>query len=565
MLRTDRFLIVFLALVFTVGPRLSLFSAELTGPLPPHDLQCEWMLSHSERGQKQSAYQIMVSTDPSLEKADMWDSGKVLSEQSLHTAYDGEPLESSHTYFWKVRYWDKDDKPSPFSRTARFDTGLFLQEEWKGEWISGENLFRKEFSIKKSIVRARAFVCGLGYYELRINGKKAGDHVLDPGYTTYDRRVLYAAYDVTNLLTQGQNAVGVMLGKGWSEIRLLMLQINVELEGGELLAFVTDSTWKTAQGPVASDSIYNGEIYDARKELPGWDRPGFDDTDWNPIETGFKPKGKLSSQMIQPIKVIDTLLPREITQPEKGVYVFDFGQNFSGWAELTVSGARGTEVRMRFAELLYDNGMINQENLRSAKAQDVYILKGDETEKYEPRFTYHGFRYVELTGFPGVPNPNTLKGKLVHSSVNQMGNFSCSKSVLNKLQHLITWGQKTNLHSIPTDCCQRDERMGWMGDAHLTAETAMMNFDMGAFDIRDTQDEKGTITDTVPFIWGQRPADPAWGTAYPLLCWYLYRYYGDKRILEQHYEGLKKYVGLRGLGSTGRYAWKSGLFFLLLL
>jgi len=565
MLRTDRFLIVFLAMLFIAGPRLSVFSEALTGPLPPHDLQCEylknpmgidvekprfsWMLSHSERGQKQSAYQIMVSTDPSLEKADMWDSGKVLSEQSLHTAYDGEPLESNHTYFWKVRYWDKDDKPSPFSRTARFDTGLFLQEEWKGEWISGENLFRKEFSVQKNIVRARAFICGLGYYELRINGKKAGDHVLDPGYTTYDQRVLYATYDVTNLLTQGQNAVGVMLGKGWSEIRLLMLQINVELEGGELLSLVTDSTWKTAQGPLVSDSIYNGEVYDARKELPGWDRPGFDDTDWNPIETGFKPRGKLSSQMLPPIKIMDTLLPREITQPENGVYVFDFGQNFSGWAELTVSGPRGAEVRMRFAEILYENGMINQENLRSAKAQDVYILKGDETEKYEPRFTYHGFRYVELTGFPGVPNPNTIKGKLVHSSVHQMGNFSCSKSVLNKLQDLIIWGQKTNLHSLPTDCCQRDERMGWMGDAHLTAESALMNFDMGAFytkfitDIQDAQDKKGTITDTVPFIWGQRPADPAWGTAYPLLCWYIYRYYGDKRILEQHYEGLKKYVG----------------------
>ena len=564
MIRIDRFFIVFLALVFITGPCPTAFAQEPTGPLPPHDLRCEylknpmgidvekprfsWILSHSDRGQKQSAFQIMVSTDPSLERADMWDSEKINSEQSLHISYEGEPLESNRTYFWKVRYWDKNDRPSPFSRSARFDTGLFMQEEWKGEWISGENLFRKEFSIEKSIVRARAFISGLGYYELSINGKKAGDHVLDPGYTSYDQRVLYATYDVTDSLTQGPNAVGVMLGKGWSEIRLLMLQINVELEGGESLTFVTDSTWKTAQGPLISDSIYNGEVYDARKELPGWDKPAFDDNDWTPVETGFKPKGTLSSQMLPPIKIMNTLLPGKITQPEKGVYVFDFGQNFSGWAELSVSGARGTEVKMRFAELLYDNGRINQENLRSAKAQDIYILKGEGEEKYEPRFTYHGFRYVELTGFPGVPHPDTLKAKLVHSSVQQMGNFSCSNSVLNRIQHLITWGQKTNLHSIPTDCCQRDERMGWMGDAHLTAETAMMNFDMGAFytkfitDIRDTQDEKGTITDTVPFIWGQRPADPAWGTAYPLLCWYIYRHYGDKRVLEQQYDGLKKYL-----------------------
>ncbi|HZX11670.1 MAG TPA: family 78 glycoside hydrolase catalytic domain, partial [Acidobacteriota bacterium] len=564
MLKGDCLLTFFLILFFIIGLSQTAHSKTATGSLTPHNLRCEylknpmgldvqkprfsWMLRHSERGQKQSAYQIMVSTDPSFKKADMWDTGKVDSEQSIHRVYKGILLESNRTYYWKVRYWDKDDKSSPFSQTACFDTGLFHQENWEGEWISGDNLLRKEFLISKSIVRARAFICGLGYYELRINGKKVGNNVLDPGYTTYEKRVLYTTYDITDYLNRGQNAVGVILGKGWSEIKLLMLQINVELEGGEHLTIFTDSTWKTAQGPIIQDSIYNGEVYDARKEMPGWDRPEFNDSNWDPVTTGFKLNGKLSSQMLQPIKIMDTLLPRKMTQPEDGVYVYDFGQNFSGWVELPVSGPRGTEVQMRFAELLYENGMINQENLRSAKARDVYILKGEGEEKYEPRFTYHGFRYVELRGYPGVPRLDSLKGKLVHSSVHQIGNFSCSKPILNKLQHLITWGQKTNLHSIPTDCCQRDERMGWLGDAHLTAETAMMNFDMGAFytkfinDIRDVQDKNGTITDTVPFIWGQRPADPAWGTAYPLLCWYMYQYYGDQRILEQHYEGLKKYA-----------------------
>jgi len=554
---------VFLTLFLTGGSSQAVLSQEQLGPLPPQNLRCEylenpmgldvknprfsWVLHHTERGQKQSAYRIMVSTDPSFEQDVVWDSDKVDSEKSIHIIYEGNPLESSQTYFWKVRFWDQDDRPSPFSQTARFDTGLFDPQDWEGEWITGENLFRKEFSVGKKIKRARAFISGLGYYELRINGKKVGDHVLDPGFTTYDQTVLCAAYDITDYLKQGSNAVGVILGKGWSEIRLLILQINIELEGGELFTLFTDPAWKTAQGPIVQDSIYDGEVYDARKEVPGWDRPDFDDQDWEPVTTGFKPIGELSSQMLQPIKVMDTLLPRKMTQPEQGVYVYDFGQNFSGWAELSVSGPRGTEVQMRFAELLYDNGMINQENLRSAQAQDVYILKGEGKEKYEPRFTYHGFRYVELRGYPGVPKLDTVKGKLVHSSVRQMGNFSCSKPILNQLQHLILWGQKTNLHSIPTDCCQRDERMGWLGDAHLTAETAMMNFNMGAFytkfirDIRDVQDENGTITDTVPFIWGQRPADPAWGTAYPQLCWSMYQYYGDQRILEQHYEGLKKY------------------------
>jgi len=564
MLKGDNFIIVLLALFFIMSLSQVIFPGIVKGPLSPQNLCCEylenplgidvqkprfsWTLRHAERGQKQSAYQIIVSKDPCFRTQEMWDSGKVDSEQSIHNVYKGKTLESNLTYYWKVRFWDKDDFPSPFSQTAYFDTGLFHQEEWKGEWISGDNLLRKEFSVQKNIIRARAFVCGLGYYELRINGEKVGNNVLDPGYTTCDQKVLYTTYDITHHLIQGQNAVGVIIGKGWSEIRLLRLQITIDLEGGDHLAIFTDSTWKKAQGPIVSDSIYDGEVYDARNEIPGWDKPGFDDKGWESATTGIDPKGKLSAQMVQPIKVTDTLLPREITQPEQGVYVFDFGQNFSGWVELSVSGPRGTKVQMRYAELLYENGSINQENLRSAKAQDVYILKGAGEEKYEPRFTYHGFRYVELIGYPGVPQWDTLKGKLVHSSVHQIGNFSCSKPILNKLQHLIIWGLKTNLHSIPTDCCQRDERMGWLGDAHLTAETAMMNFNMGAFytkfinDIQDVQDKNGTLTDTVPFIWGQRPADPAWGTAYPLLCWYMYRYYGDKRILEQHYEGLKKYA-----------------------
>ena len=251
-----------------------------------------------------------------------------------------------------------------------------------------------------------------------------------------------------------------------------------------------------------------------------------------------------------------------MTSPLPGVYVFDMGQNFSGWARLRVEGPRGTDVRLRFAELLYENGTLNQENLRSAQAEDHYILKGGGEETWEPRFTYHGFRYVEVTGFPGTPKLDSVRGRVVHSAVEPIGSFAASKDVLNGLQRIITWGQKTNLHSIPTDCGQRDERMGWMGDAQGTAEEAIMNFDMAAFytnfmrDIRDVQDEKGRITDTVPHIWGSRPADPAWGTAYPLICWYMYQYYGDTRVLEEHYDGLKKYVEfLRSTAENGVLKW----------
>jgi alpha-L-rhamnosidase len=540
-------------------------SSEVTaGPHPPRQLSCEylknpmgidvkkprfsWVLDHSERGQNQTAYQLIVSTNPSAEIPHVWDSGKIVSDQSIHVVYEGKALENDRTYYWKVRYWDKNNTPSAYSRIARFDTGLFYPGDWNAEWIGGYNQLRKDLLLESKVIRARAYICGLGYYELRLNGKKVGLNVLDPGYTTYKKRVLYSTYDIASMLQQGENTAAVMLGKGWSTARIMILQMNIVLESGERITVVSDSTWQGKDGPIVSDSVYNGEVYDARLETPGWDMPGFDGSSWNPVETGVKPKGILSAQMVQPIRVMDTIVPLEITQPEEGVYVFDMGQNFSGWAELHVSGPRGTNVRLRYAELLYKNGMINQENLRSAKAQDIYVLKGEDEEVYEPRFTYHGFRYVELTGFPGVPTQKTIRGRVVHTSIQQKGNFSCSHSVLNRLQHLIIWGQKTNLHSIPTDCNQRDERMGWLGDAHLTAEAAMMNFDMGAFytkfirDIRDIQDKEGAITDTVPHIWGRRPADPAWGTAYPLLCWYMYQYYGDQRILEDHYEGLKKYV-----------------------
>lgn len=541
------------------------FGAEkMTGPFPPKNLRCEylenpigidvekprlsWVLTHSERGEKQTAYQLIVSTDPSAENADVWDSGKVVSDRSLHVAFQGPALESDCAYFWKVRFWDSQDSPSPYSHVARFSTGLFHPEDWEGEWIGGKNQLRKEFSIPVNIKRGTVHVCGLGYYELHINGKKVGNNVLDPGFTTYEKRILYSSYEVTQHLQQGKNAIAVMLGKGWSAVRLLRLQLNIELEDGRTVSIISDKTWRQDNGPIVQDDIYDGEIYDARLETPGWDNPGFDDSTWETVESGIVPKGTLSAQMIPPIQVMDTIVPLEMTQPEKGIYVFDMGQNFSGWVELRVSGPRGSRVRLRHAELLYENGMINQENLRSARSEDVYILKGDGEEIYAPRFTYHGFRYVEMAGFHGVPSLESIRGKIVHTAVEQIGNFSCSRPILNQLQRLILWSLKTNLHSIPTDCDQRDERMGWLGDAHLTAEHAMMNFDMGAFytkfirDIRDVQGKDGSLTDTVPHIWGQRPADPAWGTAYPLLCWYMYRYYGDESLLAAQYDGVKEYV-----------------------
>ncbi|MEN6310285.1 MAG: family 78 glycoside hydrolase catalytic domain [Acidobacteriota bacterium] len=557
-------LLAVLAMLTLSMPLLAAETSGQAGPQAPSGLRCEylenpmgvdirqprffWILDHTERGQSQSAYQVIVSTDPAAAAGDAWDSGKVASALSTQIVYAGKALESGRTYFWKVRGWDKNGQESPWSGVARFDTGLFDRAEWKGVWIGGRNQLRKEFALDGKVKRARAYVCGIGYHEFRVNGRKAGGHVLDPAWTTYDKRVLYVTYDVTPLLRQGPNAIAVALGDGWYKAKALLLQLNIEFEDGTRTSLASDVSWKAAAGPILEDSVYNGETYDARLETPGWDKPGFDDRGWAPAEAVKGPAGALSAQLMPAIQVVDTIVPLRMTVPQPGVYVFDMGQNFSGWARLQASGPRGTDVRLRFAEMLYDNGMINPDNLRSARAEDHYILKGDGREAWEPRFTYHGFRYVEVTGYPGTPLVDSIRGRVVHSAVAPAGSFAASKDILNKLQRIIIWGQKTNLHGIPTDCDQRDERMGWMGDAQGTAEEAMMNFDMAAFytnfvrDIRDVQDDKGQITDTVPHIWGSRPADPAWGTAYPLICWYMYQYYGDTRVLAEQYDGLRKYV-----------------------
>ena len=536
------------------------------GALPPYDLRVEylanplgvdvakprffWKNRHSERGQSQTAFELIVSSSPSADTGDLWESGKMSGDSSIQIVYGGKPLASNRTYYWKLRIYDSEDKASPWSEVARFDTGLLSPSDWKGQWIGSDGLLRREFTLPEEPRRAQAYIAGLGYYELHLNGRRVGNHVLDPGWTNYKKRVLYATYDVTRLLRKGKNAIGVMLGNGWYKSRALMFELYVEDASGNVTEIHSDTSWQTARGPILEDSIYHGETYDARLEQPGWDRPDFAaSAGWHQASGVEAPGGVLSSQMMPAIQVIDTILPLTMTNPAPGVYVFDLGQNISGWAQLRVSGPAGTDIRLRFSELLYDNGLINQENLRSARAEDHYILRGDgTTEVWEPRFTYHGFRYIEVTGFPGTPRLDSVRGRVVHTAVSPAGNFSASTQILNDIQHLILWGQKTNLHSIPTDCCQRDERMGWMGDAQVTAEEAIMNFDMAAFytnflrTIRDEQAADGSITDTVPHLWGQRPADPAWGTAYPLIAWYMYQNYGDRRLIEDYYDSLKKYV-----------------------
>ena len=540
-----------------------------------------WALRSSQRGVSQSAYQVLVATtSKKLESniGDMWNSGQVDSEESVNVTYKGDALESGSTYYWKVKVWDQEQNVSSWSNPAMFHTGFLDEADWEAEWIGAPDkaisapLLRREFSAEKQVKAAHAYIAGLGYYELYVNGRKVGDHVLDPGTTEYDKRVLYETYEVNDYLRDGDNAVGVMLGNGWYRHRRtrqygekpqLLMQLEVEFEDGSRTTIVSDRTWRVSSGPITSNSIWDGEVYDARLEKTGWKSPSYDDSNWDDAVKVEAPAGELDSQAMPPIKVTKTLRPVKMAEPKEGVYVFDFGQNMTGWPRLYVDGPRGTEITMKTAEVTNAQmaqikgkepegvpGLIDPSPNRSAKARDVYVLKGSEgVEVYEPRFTYHGFRYVQVEGFPGEPDMLNMDVKVVHSAVEPVGKFRCSNDLINQIHENILWGQLTNLHSMPTDCPQRDERQGWMGDAHLTAEEAIYNFDMVAFytkwlrDIRDSQHEDGSVPDCVPYHnYGGKVGTPAWQVAYPLVTWYMYRYYGDTRILQEHYSALQKWM-----------------------
>jgi alpha-L-rhamnosidase len=386
-----------------------------------------------------------------------------------------------------------------------------------------------------------------------------GNRVLDPAQTDYGKRVLYSTYDITSLLRAGRNMIGAVVGPGWYGIPKLLLQAEIQFEDGTQTHVITGrwgsggSWWRVCDGPITHSSVYDGETYDARLEHPGWDMPE-SDTERYPNHGGWagamvtEPSGgRLVAQAVEPVQVIETRRAIVLSQPKPGIYVFDIGQNLAGWARLSVSGPRGTAVTLRYAESLYEDGTVNQKNLRSARACDGYILKGDGLETWEPRFTYHGFRYIQVEGFPGTPALDSIQAQVVRSSVEAVGQFWCDHPLLNQLHEAIWWTEASNLHGLPTDCPQRDERMGWLNDMAARAEAALYNFDLARLlpkwlnDIADTQDEQGALADTAPYRWGNRPADPV-SVCYLLIPWLLYQHYGDMRVLYAHYNGMKRWV-----------------------
>jgi len=422
---------------------------------------------------------------------------------------------------------------------------------------------RKDITLKGAAARARAYVSGLGCYRMSINGQRVGGDVFTPGWTHYPKRVQYQTYDVTDLLREGTNALGAMLGNAWwsgglgwnqaatygeGNLRFI-LQLNVQYEDGTHESFVTDGTWKAHPSPITRDSFYNGETYDARLQTPGWDEPSFADKDWTgTLIADDQPAEHLVPQRCETIRVTEEKSAVAVTRPEPGTYIFDFGQNLVGWTRLTVRGPRGTRIKVRFAEVLKNDGTIYRDNYRAALATDEYILKGQGEEVWEPRFTYRGFRYAEVTGWPGEPARDALVARVVHTDAPFAGSFSCSNELINRIYRNTLWGQRSNMHSVPTDCPQRDERLGWMGDAQIFAPTACWNMHMARFfakwmtDIIDSQGADGHVTDVAPVTVVSGPAAPGWGDAVAVIPWTLHQFYGDRRVIEENYDGIKRWV-----------------------
>jgi len=624
----------------------------------------DWFLAANDplaRGLKQTAYQVLVASSPEIlarNQGDLWDSGKVPSDQTTFIEYAGSSLQSRESCWWRVRVWDGNGTPTAWSETARWEMGLLKPDDWTAKWIDaptntpgapirgvlsiirasyeatdgagsrdvtdivtgmikdnsltapvsndvlggdpafhhvkqlsvsyaidGEkhdaradegttlaipenrkalNYLRKDFTLSKPIMKARLYATALGLYELHLNGQRVGDHLFAPDWTDYDKRARYQVYDVTSLVKQGDNTLGGLVGNGWysghignggfqayGKVPALFAQLEVNYADGSVDRVITDATWKIHPSPILSADNMLGENYDARQEIVGWDQPGLNVSDWTVATERLKFPNSLDGQVDQPVRETGELHPKSITEPKPGQWTLDLGQNMVGFVRLKVSAPAGTEITLRHAEMLNPDGTIYTKNLRGAPSIDTYICKGAGVETWQPRFTFHGFRYVEVTGLPKAPINDTVTGIVIGTDIPRTGEFSCSNPDIDQLQSNIQWGMRGNYLSVPTDCPQRDERMGWMGDAQVFIRTAAYNGDIAAFftkwlvDVDDAQKPDGEFTDISPSPFGGRGGFggvPAWGDAGVICPWTIYLMYGDKRILEQHLPAMARWV-----------------------
>ena len=560
--------------------------------LVPNHLRCEyrlnplgldvvaprlsWALESADRGQTQRAYHVLVADSVAALAADqgtLWDSGRVESGRSAQVGYAGAPLLSEQRCWWKVRVWDQAGHTTGYSEPAYWQMGLLSPSDWQAQWISldtgSENemgmrpapYLRRVFAVEGGLTRATLHTAAKGLYRLRLNGQAVSEDALTPDWTDYRQRIIYNTYDVTSLIQTGENVLGAVLGDGWycgyigfqghrahyGDRPRLLAQLHLELEDGQVVVVGTDSQWRGSSGPILYSDMLMGEAYDARREMPGWDTAGFNDAGWQPV-TVEPNHDRLVAQSAETVQVVEHIPVQKVTRPGGPLTVYDLGQNFAGWVRLKVKGQAGQRVQLRYGEILNRDGTIYTENLRKARAVDTYILKGGGEEVWEPGFTYHGFRYVGLDRYPGDLQAEVETGCVVYSALPQAGQFECSNPLVNQIWQNILWGQRGNFVSVPTDCPQRDERLGWLGDALAFGPTACYNMDAAAFlsrwlvNVEDAQSEAGAFPDVAPRLVALGDGAPGWGDAGVFIPWTLYQFYGDMRVVEQFYPAMTRWM-----------------------
>lgn len=545
-----------------------------------------WQLVSSRRNTKQFAYEIKVYQGKQL----YWGTGKINSDASVHVPYAGPALESGAAYQWRVRVWDKSGKPSPWSETAHFQMALLRPENWKAQWIAAAFpedsinrpaiYFRKEFAASKKIAKATIYLTAHGMYEAQLNGKRIGDSYLAPGWTSYTKRLQYQVYDVTDLVKQGRNVIGATVGNGWYRGYLawasnknvfgkelgLLAQLAIDYTDGTNELVISDPSWKSSYGSIRYAEIYHGETIDAREEKTGWALPGYNDAKWFPVKsTGHN--GTLVATYNEPIRKQETFKPVRVLTTPKGERVLDYGQNLVGWVMVKARGRAGDKIVLRHAEVLDKAGNFYLDNLRAAQATATYILSGNGEEFFEPHFTFYGFRYLRIEGLTGEINPADFTAVALYSDMKPTGSFSCSEPLLNQLQHNIQWGQRGNFLDVPTDCPQRDERLGWTGDAQAFARTATFNFGVNNFfakwlkDVAADQLPNGSVPFVIPNVLGAGSAGATgWADCATIIPWDMYLAYGDQRILESQYPSMKAWVGYMEKASKNDL-WNTGFHF----
>ncbi len=538
-----------------------------------------WRLEAEGRGGAQTARRIQIASDQTFSTC-LWDSGDTRNGESVNVPYTGEPLTPQTRYWWRVTVWDNKGRTSAWSEAATFVTA---PGGWDAPFISGEakdsgassagTMVRGEFRLKKRVASALLHATALGVYRLHLNGRRVGDWAMTPGWTEYRRRLLHQSYDVTAMVREGDNAVGAMIGAGWCKGDLagwigrrnvfgtqtaFSMQLTVRYADGDSEDFRTGEAWQAGDGPVVYSEIYHGETYDAAKEIPGWDSPGFDASSWRPVEVVEVDKNVVVPQDGPPVRRREQLFPQTMFTAPNGERIVDFGQVLTGWVRLSVTGRAGDVVRYSHAEVLDKDGNFYTANLRRAKQQIKYVLKGGAEEVYEPYFTFQGFRYIRVDEFPGDFTADNFTAVVVHSDMPEIGSFTCSNEKLNQLMRNIRWGMKGNFLDIPTDCPQRDERLGWTGDAQVFVRAASYLHDTAAFfrkwlrDMAAAQFPDGGVPYVVPdILTGHVPEDEiigicsattGWGDAATICPWTVHKYSGDRRFLEECYPMMKGWV-----------------------